>query len=70
MASLDEIERAIENLKPEEFSHLADWIRALDQRRWDEQLDRDSIAGRLDFLKLEAKAEGEKGRLRDWPRET
>jgi len=40
----------------------------LEQRRWDEQLDRDAAAGKLDFLREEAKAELEAGQLKPWPR--
>lgn len=67
MGSIEEIERAIEKLPPEEFLRIARWIREREQQRWEERLDRDSASGRLDFLFEEAKAESEDGGLRAWP---
>jgi hypothetical protein len=40
-----------------------------EQRRWDQQLDADSSAGKLDFLFDEAESESAKGLLREWPAE-
>ncbi len=37
------------------------------QTRWDEQMDRDSAAGKLDFLFREAESEFAQGLLREWP---
>ena len=67
MDRVEEIEAAINGLQPEEFRRIAQWFRALEQARWDEQVDRDSSAGRLDFLFGEAESESEQGLLRDWP---
>lgn len=67
MGRIEEIEQAIEKLPPEEFRQIARWIREREQRQWDEQLDRDSAAGRLDFLFEEAEAESEGSGLREWP---
>jgi len=38
-----------------------------EQARWDEQMDRDSAAGKVDFLFDEARDEAEEGLLREWP---
>jgi len=38
-----------------------------EQRRWDDQLNADSSAGKLDFLFSEAESEFAKGPLREWP---
>ncbi len=35
--------------------------------RWDDQMDRDSSVGKLDFLFDEAESESAKGLLREWP---
>jgi hypothetical protein len=67
MSRVEEIESQIEQLPPEEFARVANWIREMDQQRWDEQLDRDAAAGKLDALLAEARAERESGLLRDWP---
>jgi hypothetical protein len=37
------------------------------QERWDDQLDSESSAGKLDFLFNEAESESVKGLLREWP---
>jgi hypothetical protein len=66
MSKLKEIETAIAQLSPNEFSELARWVQELDQKRWDEQLDSDASAGKLDFLIKEAKST-EDGFPKDWP---
>ncbi|MGA2590472.1 MAG: hypothetical protein ABSH32_11185 [Bryobacteraceae bacterium] len=67
MDRIEEIEAAINSLPPEEFWLLAQWFRELDQARWDAQMDRDSSAGKLDFLFEEAESESAQGLLREWP---
>jgi len=67
MNRVEEIARAIKELNPDEFAEVARWVQEVQQERWDQQLDRDASAGRLDFLREEAQTE-EKGQLlRDWP---
>jgi len=67
MSGVEEIVRAIEQLTSDQFAELARWFDEVQQKRWDQQLDRDAAGGRLDFLREEAQAE-EKGQLlRDWP---
>ncbi len=67
MDRVEEIEAAIKSLPPEEFRRIAQWFRERDQALWDQQLDRDASAGKLDFLFEESKRESEEGLLRDWP---
>ena len=67
MSRVEELERAIEQLTPEEFAEIARRVNAIEQKRWDEQLDRDSAVGKLDFLIEEAEAERRSEQLRDWP---
>jgi hypothetical protein len=50
MDQVEEIEAAIMSLPAEEYRRLIDWIREREQTRWDEQMDRDSVSGKLDFL--------------------
>jgi len=64
---VEELEAAIRELPPEEYRRLAQWFRELDQTRWDQQMDQDSAAGKLDFLFLEADQELGQGIVRDWP---
>ena len=68
MDRVEEIEAAIANLPPEDYGRLVAWFRAREQTRWDDQMDRDSAAGKLDFLFSEAETESAQGLVRDWPR--
>ena len=65
MDRVEEIEAAIRSLPPEEYRRLIDWIRERAQTRWDEQIDRDSASGKLDFLFREAKDESVEGLVRE-----
>ncbi|MGA3099193.1 MAG: hypothetical protein ABSF25_22275 [Bryobacteraceae bacterium] len=67
MSRVEEIEAAIDGLPPEEYGRIVQWFRAREQKRWDEQMDADSLAGRLDFLFDEAESESARGLLREWP---
>lgn len=67
MNRVDEIERAILELSPDDFAHIAKRVQELEQERWDNQLDEDSSSGKLDFLREEAKDQHRDGLLRDWP---
>ena len=67
MSRVEEIETAIEGLPPEEYRRIVQWFRVREQTRWDEQMDADSLAGKLDFLFDEAESESARGLLREWP---
>jgi hypothetical protein len=63
MSRVEEIERAIEGLSCDEFARVAQRVHALEQERWDAELDRDASSGKLDFLIAEAQEDREQGRL-------
>ncbi|MGA2186193.1 MAG: hypothetical protein ABSH47_24525 [Bryobacteraceae bacterium] len=67
MSRVEDIQAAIDGLPPEEYRRIIQWFRVREQERWDEQLDADSSAGKLDFLFDEAESESAKGLLRGWP---
>ena len=67
MDRVEEIEAAITSLPPNEYRRLLDWIRVREQATWDEQMDRDSAFGKLDFLFREAQDESASGLVRNWP---
>jgi hypothetical protein len=67
MTTVEDIERAAERLAPSDFDRLAAWVSARYHELWTQQMDRDSAAGRLDFLFNEAGAERQAGSLHDWP---
>ncbi len=64
MSIVEQIEAAILKLSPQELSELADWVLDLDEQCWDEQIEKDIVAGKLDFLAQEALAEFEAGNCR------
>ncbi len=70
MSRVEEIERVIEELSPDDFAHVVKRVYELQQARWDEQLDSDSAARKLDFLFAEAKADLNDDLLMDWPPKT
>ncbi len=67
MDSVEEIEAAIDRLSPEDFLRVVEWLKAHEQSRQDEQIDRDSASGKLDFLFHEAESETSGGFVREWP---
>ena len=64
MTTVQEIERAIEQLPSDQFSTIHDWIVEKDWQKWDDQIERDSAAGKLDFLIDEALRDKESGNTR------
>lgn len=65
MSTVTEIERAIEQLPPEEFVRLRDWFAERDSARWDQQFESDVAAGRLDALAAKALQHLNDGRCTD-----
>lgn len=57
MTKVLEIQAAIESLLPNEYVRLREWFLERDWAEWDKQIERDSDAGKLDFLIQEAMAE-------------
>ncbi len=68
MSTLLEIEHAIERLPAREQSALASWLAMREAKVWDEQMNADAAAGKLDFLFREAEAERREEHLKDWPK--
>jgi hypothetical protein len=64
MTTVQEIEHAIERLPGDQFSAIHDWIVEKDWEKWDAQVERDSAAGKLDFLIDEALRDTESGNTR------
>ena len=70
MDRVEEIESAIDRLSPEDYKRVLAWLREHEQLRWDEQMDRDSSEGRLDFLFKDAESESTADICREWPPRT
>jgi hypothetical protein len=65
MSTATEIERAIEQLLPEELARLRAWFAQFDGARWDRQFEDDVAAGRLDELAKEALSDLQQGHCTD-----
>jgi hypothetical protein len=65
MSRIDELKAEIESLPREEFAEIIRWLSKKDWKRWDKEIEADSVSGRLDFLVREARDEKAKGTLKD-----
>ena len=65
MSKIDELKAEIESLPGEQFTELFQWLSEKDWARWDQEIEADSQAGRLDFLVREAREEKATGTLKD-----
>ncbi len=52
--TLQELEKTISDLSPEELARFREWFFAFDAKNWDQQFEADVVAGRLDDLADEA----------------
>ena len=62
MTRFDDIKSEISKLSADELARLKDWLTELEAQRFDEQIERDATAGKLDRLMAEAKANHAAGR--------
>lgn len=65
MAKIQEIEKAISNLTPEELSRFRAWFEEFDAATWDKQIEEDVKSGRLDAIAGQAISDFKKGRFRE-----
>jgi hypothetical protein len=61
MTKLEEIEAAVAQLSPEDLKKFRAWLDELDERLFDEKIERDAKAGKLDKLATKAIAEDDAG---------
>jgi len=64
MSRVQEIETAIQKLKPQEIHEVADWLQELREELWDKQIEADARAGKLDKLMEEAREDYRAGRTK------
>ena len=64
MSTVEEIAAAIERLSAADVARIRDWLAEYAERLWDEQIERDTRAGRLDALIDRALEEHRAGRTR------
>lgn len=55
MTTIAEIQAAVRALPEEDFGAFSSWFEQYEQERWDRAIEKDSAAGKLDFLLQEAR---------------
>ena len=65
MMQIEQLQTEIEALPQREFARLRRWFAEKDWERWDQQIESDVAAGKLDFLLTEALTAKAQGKLRD-----
>jgi hypothetical protein len=63
--TVQELERAIAKLSPEQRAELRAWFSAYDMDDWDRQIAKDSEAGKLDALIAQARRDYAEGNGRE-----
>ena len=63
--TIEDLEKAVAKLPPDELAKFRDWFEAFDAARFDEKIERDAKAGRLDRLAEQALADHAQGRSRE-----
>jgi hypothetical protein len=65
MATLEDIERAIAELPADQLATFRAWFEQFEATRFDQRIERDAKAGRLDQLAEQALADFRAGRARE-----
>jgi hypothetical protein len=63
--TIEDLENAVAKLAPDQFAKFRDWFEAFDAARFDEKIERDAKAGKLDRLAEQALADFREGRARE-----
>lgn len=62
MSQVEEIESAVSRLSSADLARFRQWFAEFDADAWDEQIERDAKAGKLDVMAAEALAEYRNGK--------
>jgi hypothetical protein len=65
MTTVEDIEKAVSDLPPKELARFRAWFEEFEAVRFDERIERDAQAGKLDRLAEEALADYRKGHARE-----
>jgi hypothetical protein len=63
--TIEDLENAVAKLPPDQLAKFRAWFEAFDAARFDEKIERDAKAGKLDRLAEQALADFAKGRARE-----
>ncbi|MEM6330747.1 MAG: hypothetical protein AAF790_10905 [Planctomycetota bacterium] len=62
MSPIESLEQQVKRLSPAELAKFRRWFASYDARAWDEQIEQDASAGKLDAFASEARAEYDAGK--------
>ena len=65
MSKVEQLEKQIEKLSPEDLARFRAWFLEFDARVWDDQIEADVKAGKLKGLVAEALADYKAGKARE-----
>jgi hypothetical protein len=65
MSEVEQLEQRIEKLSPQDLAKFRAWFVEFDARAWDDQIEADAKAGKLDGLVAEALADYKAGKARE-----
>ena len=65
MTTLEDIEKAVAELPPDQLVRFRAWFEEFEAARFDQRIERDAKAGKLDQLAEQALADFRAGRVRD-----
>jgi hypothetical protein len=65
--SVQEIQKAIEQLSVAERLHLTQWLNGFEDDEWDRQMKRDAAVGKFDRMKEAAEKDHRSGRCTRFP---
>ena len=63
--TIEDLEKAVATLPPDQLARFREWFEAFDAARFDEKIERDAKAGKLDRLAEQALADHAQGRARE-----
>ena len=65
MTTVDDIKKAVSGLDPGDLAQFRAWFEAFDEAWFDQKIERDAQAGKLDGLAEQALCDFRKGRARE-----
>ena len=65
MTTVDDIKKAVSKLAPGELAQFRAWFEAFEEARFDQKIERDAQAGKLDGLAEQALDDFRQGRARE-----
>jgi hypothetical protein len=65
VATIQEIEKAVASLSPEELEKFRAWFQAFDAAAWDKQIEEDAKSGKLDKVAEKALSDFDRGDFKE-----